>query len=119
LDGDGDWDLLAATPEAVVWYVNEGGNQNHWLDVVLQPEANPEQFPDLRINMQGVGSLLELGVGPVCQLRVVSRLPVHFGLGQMAKADVLQVHWTNGLTCTRLEPPAGQLLRVEQVLKGM
>jgi hypothetical protein len=119
LDDDGDWDLLAATSKGVVWYVNEGGNRNHWIDVVLQPEANPEQFPDLRINMQGLGSLLELRVGPLCQSRVVSRLPAHFGLGQMLQADLLQVHWTNGLTCTRLEPAAGQRLRVEQVLKGM
>jgi hypothetical protein len=118
-DGDGDLDLLAATTEGVVWYLNEGGNQNHWLDVVVQPEANPEQFPDLRVNMQGIGSLLELRIGPVCQSRVVSRLPVHFGLGQSPKADVLQLRWTNGLICTRLDPPAGQLVRVEQVLKGM
>ena len=34
VDSDGDWDLLAATPDGVVWFVNQGGNRNHWLDVV-------------------------------------------------------------------------------------
>ncbi len=119
VDSDGDWDLLAATADGVVWFVNDGGNRNQWINVVLQPDANPEQFPDLRINMHGVGSVVELRAGPVWQSRVVSRWPVHFGLGQKSQVDFVQVHWTNGLTCTRLEPTAGQQLRVEQVLKGM
>ena len=36
LDGDGDFDLLIAEPERLVWYANEGGNRNHWLDVTLR-----------------------------------------------------------------------------------
>ena len=119
VDSDGDWDLLAATADGVVWFVNDGGNRNQWLDVVLQPDANPEQFPDLRINLNGWGSLVELRIGPVCQSQVVTWGPVHFGLGTSLQADLVQVRWTNGLICTRREPPAGQRLRIKQALKGM
>jgi hypothetical protein len=119
VDADGDEDLFVVTPDRATWYVNQGGNQNHWLDVVLEPAANPEQFPDLRINLNGWGSLVELRIGPVCQSRVVTWGPVHFGLGASLQADLVQVRWTNGLICTRREPPARQRLRIEQVLKGM
>ena len=119
VDADGDGDLFVVTSDRGTWYLNHGGNQNHWLDVVLEPAANPEQFPDLRINLNGWGSLVELRIGPVCQSQVVTWGPVHFGLGTSLQADLVQVRWTNGLICTRREPPAGQRLRIKQVLKGM
>jgi hypothetical protein len=119
VDEDGDGDLFVVTPDRGTWYLNQGGNQNHWLDVILEPAANPEQFPDLRVNLNGWGSLVELRIGPVCQSQIVTRGPVHFGLGTSLQADLVQVRWTNGLICTRRQPPAGQRLRIEQVLKGM
>ena len=119
LDADGDWDVVAVTPERVVWLVNDGGNHNGWIDVVLEPEANPEQFPDQRINLDGRGCLVEVRVGPVCQSQTATLGPVHFGLGTASEADTVQVRWTNGLICTRRQAPAGRRLRVEQVLKGM
>lgn len=119
VDADGDGDLFVALPDRATWYLNHGGNQNRWLDVVLEPEANPEQFPDLRVNLNGWGSLVELRIGPVCQSQMVTHGPVHFGLGASLQADLVQVRWTNGLICTRREPPAGQRLRIKQALKGM
>lgn len=119
MDADGDWDLVAVTPERLVWLVNDGGNQNGWIDVVLEPEANPEQFPDQRINLDGRGCLVEVRVGAVCQAQTATLGPVHFGLGAASRADIVQVRWTNGLICTRRQSPARQQLRVEQVLKGM
>jgi len=119
VDADGDVDLLVVKPDRAAWYVNEGGNRNGWLDVVLEPAVNPEQFPDLRVNLDGWGSLIEVRVGPVCQTQTAALGPLHFGLGAVSQADLVQVRWTNGLTCTRRQPPAGQPLRIEQVLKGM
>lgn len=119
LDADGDWDSVVVTPERLVWIVNEGGNQNGWIDVGLEPEANPEQFPDQRINLDGWGCLVEVRVGPVCQSQTATLGPVHFGLGAASQADIVQVRWTNGLICTRRQTPARQRLRIEQVLKGM
>ncbi len=118
LDGDGDWDLLAVEPERLTWFRNEGGDQNHWIDVALSAERDP-QNPSHRCNLHGVGSLLELKAGSVYQPQVVTRQTSHFGLGRLKRADVLRVLWTNGIPQSELRPETNQAVCQEQrLLKG-
>src|SRR4029079_1548871 len=39
LDGDGDIDLAVAGTDGLRWYVNDGGNANHWIDISLKAET--------------------------------------------------------------------------------
>jgi hypothetical protein len=119
VDGDGDWDLLVVEPDRLVWYANQGGNQNHWLDVRLRADPHPSRSPDLAVNMHGLGSLLEVKTGSLCQRQLVTRSPAHVGLGACSQADVVRILWTNGTPCNAIEAESNQLLFKEQKHKGM
>ncbi len=84
VDADGDLDLLAAGAEGLVIYDNQGGNQNHRLNIRLVAEqekggASPD--PGGRVNYHGVGSLLELRLGDRYIPQMVTGQVTHFGLG--------------------------------------
>lgn len=119
VDGDGDWDLLVVQPERLLWYANQGGNQNHWLDVNLRADPHPSRSPDLAVNMHGLGSLLEVKTGLRCQRQLVTRSPSHFGLGACSQADVVRVLWTNGKPCNTIHAESNQVLLKEQKHEGM
>jgi hypothetical protein len=119
VDGDGDLDLLTIESEYPVWYANHGGNRNHWLDVRLQADPYPTQSPDLAVNMHGIGSLLELKAGARRQQQLVTRATSHFGLGPVARADVLRILWTNGTACNAIRPESNQILVKAQKHAGM
>ena len=118
LDGDGDIDLLVVQADRPVWYSNDGGNQNDWIDVVARADENPEQYPNLRTNMHGIGSLLELKAGSVYQPRMVTKPTMHFGLGKKRQADVIRVLWTNGIASSIVAPEANVTISEQQDLKG-
>ncbi len=118
LDGDGDIDLLVVQANRLVWYQNDGGSQNHWINVVLRADENPEQFPNLRTNMHGIGSLLELKSDTIYQPRVVTNSTMHFGLGKNQKADVVRVLWTNGIASNIVAPKSNVIISEQQDLKG-
>jgi len=118
VDQDGDLDLIVAGADRAACYVNQGGNANHWIDIALKAETDPKPKSH-RTNIDGIGSLLELKTGPIYQPRVVNGQTMHFGLGRRERADVLRVLFTNGIPQNVLDPPAGQLIVVEQrLLKG-
>jgi len=118
LDGDGDIDLAVVESGRPRLYFNNGGNENSWLDVVLHAEQSPDQHPSQRVNMQALGSLMEVKSGDVYQARVVRRQSTHFGLGDRSTADVIRVVWTDGVPHNLLQPKSREWLHTKQVLKG-
>lgn len=116
-DEDGDQDLVLLSAGQVHLILNEGGNQNHWIDVRLRAEEIA-QTPRERCNMHGVGSLLELKAGGLYQCRTVSGPVTHFGLGEFTEADVLRVLWTNGIPHNILAPKVDGVIFEQQQLKG-
>ncbi|MEO1996351.1 MAG: VCBS repeat-containing protein, partial [Planctomycetaceae bacterium] len=118
LDADGDIDLALVESGRPRLYLNDGGNENSWLDVVLHAEQNPDQHPSQRVNMQALGSLMELKAGEIYQARVVRRQSTHFGLGNRSTADVIRVVWTDGVPHNLLQPKSREWLHTKQVLKG-
>jgi hypothetical protein len=119
LDADGDLNLVVVEADRVVCFANKGGNRNHWLNVALQADPVPSQSPDLAVNMAGIGSLVEVKVGAVCQRQWVRGTTSHFGLGAAESADVVRVFWTNGTPWITLRAPANRLLTKHQMHRGM
>ena len=114
LDGDGDLDLIAAGPAGLHRLDNQGGNANHWLTVRLRGLTKGNS----KNNVQGVGSVAEVRAGAAYQAREAAGPVVHFGLGGLAKADLLRVVWPNGVPQNRLQPALDQRIVEEQLLKG-
>lgn len=100
IDEDGDLDLLAAEgigPRFVHQYENRVGQDNGWLELELEGTG---------ANRDAIGARVTLTADGVTQLRDVeagtghhlqhSRI-VHFGLGDAASIDALEVRWPSGL----------------------
>ena len=119
IDGDGDLDVVAATDDGISVYRNDGGNTNGWIDVALS--ADPDKKPSdasKRVNMHGIGSLLELKAGNTYQAQIVTGKATHFGIGSRDRADVLRILWTNGVPENRIDPARDTAICAKQDLKG-
>lgn len=120
IDDDGDMDL--ALLESDGWRVleNQGGNQNHWIDVRLLAAQvkGGAASPSGRVNQYGIGSLLEMRSGADYQALTVRDTTTHFGLGSSDAADAIRVIWTNGIPQSILQPTADTLVTERQTLKG-
>ena len=116
LDGDGDIDLaVARQTTAPLFFRNEGGNLNNWLNVKLA---------GLHSNAQGAGTKVELHAGAVTQRREVrlgggflsqEPAPVHFGLGSRAQADFLRLVWPGGVLQSELEVSGRSTVDVQEL----
>jgi tetratricopeptide (TPR) repeat protein len=118
LDADGDQDLAVLADGNVQLLENQGGNQNHWIDVALagQQIKGQQASPSGRVTPYGVGSLLELKSGERYQARVVRGQGTHFGLGQASEADVIRVGWLNGVPQNIIRPAADLFVCEQQIL---
>ncbi|MCM3877540.1 MAG: FG-GAP-like repeat-containing protein, partial [Thermoanaerobaculia bacterium] len=114
VDKDGDLDLLVSASGKTSVLVNDGGNANGWLVVVL--EGLPTGSG--KVNRQGVGSLVEVKAGNLYVARFAGLLPTHVGLGARAKADVVRATWTNGVPQNLFDQRAKSVVKEVQQLKG-
>jgi hypothetical protein len=118
-DSDGDIDLIVACENSVEVLINDGGNANNWIDIPIRAEtAQQAQKPNERVNIHGVGSLLELRSGGAYQPQVVTGRTTHFGLGKQKQVDSARVLWTNGIPEHIINPKHGQPICLQQQLKG-
>jgi len=118
-DSDGDIDLIVACSDSVEVLINEGGNANNWIDIPIRAEdAKQAQKPNERVNIHGVGSLLELRSGAAYQPQVVTGRTTHFGLGKQQQVDSARVLWTNGIPEHIVNPKHGEPICLQQQLKG-
>ena len=113
-DKDGDLDLLVSAGGKTSVLLNDGGNANGWLVVVLEGLSTGSG----RVNKQGVGSLIEVKAGNLYVARLAGVLPTHVGLGARAKADVVRATWTNGVPQNLFDPRAKSVVKEVQQLKG-
>ena len=114
VDKDGDLDLLVSAGGKTSVLINDGGNANGWLVVVL--EGLPTGSG--KVNKQGVGSLVEVKAGNLYVARLAGLLPTHVGLGARAKADVVRATWTNGVPQNVFDQKAKSVVKEIQQLKG-
>jgi hypothetical protein len=98
LDNDGDLELLVANVGQTADLLrNDGGNRSN--SVLVRTTGS-------KSNRDGIGARLKLTVGGKVFVREVKAgssylaqndLRVHFGLGQAARADRLEIRWPSGL----------------------
>jgi hypothetical protein len=113
-DRDGDLDLLVSAGGKTSVLINEGGNANGWLDVVLEGL----QTGSGKVNKNGVGSLVEVKSGNLYVARTAGLWPTHFGLGARTKADVVRATWTNGVPQSLFDQKSKSVVKEVQQLKG-
>ncbi|MCA8999085.1 MAG: VCBS repeat-containing protein [Planctomycetaceae bacterium] len=120
VDGDGDQDVLALTSGGIQIVTNNGGSQNHWIDVGLlaEQQVRGQTSESGRVNHFGIGSVVELRTGTQFQQRLVTSPVTHFGLGSADKPDAIRVIWPNGIPENVVHPDPNSLICEKQSLKG-
>jgi tetratricopeptide (TPR) repeat protein len=114
VDKDGDLDLLVSAGGKTMALLNDGGNANGWLDVVLEGLSTGSG----KVNRKGVGSLIEVKAELLYVARTAGLLPTHFGLGARTKANVVRATWTNGVPQNLFDQKARSVVKEVQQLKG-
>jgi len=114
-DRDGDLDVLITTNQGPARLLrNDGGNKNRWLVV---------RTVGAKSNRDGIGAVVKVESGGGKQWGMVrsgssycsqSELALHFGLGQSARADVVEIEWPSGAKQRLTGVPANQFLTVEE-----
>jgi hypothetical protein len=113
LDGDGRIDVVvSALGQPPELWMNRSPGSGHWLDVALRGTKS---------NRDGIGARIKLvsKTGPQYNHMTTSvgyasssYGPVHFGLGQDNRADLIEIRWPSGIVQTLQNVPADQTLRV-------
>ena len=114
-DNDGDVDIAVNNRgEAPELLRNDGGNINHWLEVLLIGTTS---------NRDGTGSVLKLSSDGFVQTKQAiggasymsaSDPRIHFGLGKRTKLDSLVITWPSGKVDKLANLPTDQIIAVQE-----
>ncbi len=114
-NGDGDLDVVLAGLNGGVFLLrNDGGSINHYLNLKLIGLRSGSA----KNNYFGIGAKVEMRAGDLYQTTVVTDPNVYFGLGNLKKADIIRITWTNGVAQNIFLPDVDQALIEAQILKG-
>jgi Tfp pilus assembly protein PilF len=114
-NGDGDLDVVLAGLNGGVFLLrNDGGSINHYVNLKLVGLRTGSA----KNNYFGIGAKVEMRAGDLYQTSVVTDPNVYFGLGNLTKADIIRITWTNGVAQNIFLPEADQALIEAQILKG-
>jgi len=114
-DNDGDLDILVSNNgQAPQLLRNDGGNANHWLEILLIGTKS---------NRDGVGARVKLVSGDLIlhdqrkggmSYQSAQDPRLHFGLGRHTKVDSVEIVWPSAMV-TRLENiKADQILAIKE-----
>lgn len=114
-NGDGKLDIVvtALSSPAEIW-MNDTHANNHWLELALE---------GTRSNRDGIGARIKVSAGGKVQFNHMttasgyassSAVPVHFGLGNAALAEQIEITWPSGVAQTLTNVAADRLLHVKE-----
>ncbi len=117
-NGDGRLDVVvnAISAPAEIW-INQSPGNNHWLDIKLQGTKS---------NRDGIGARIKVVTKSGAQYNHMTTAfgyasssagPVHFGLGQNATADLVQIHWPSGIVQELHDVAVDRVLPVKEPLQ--
>ena len=114
-DNDGDLDILATNnggePQL---FRNDGGNKRHWIELRLI---------GARSNRDGVGARVKVVAGSLTQVderkggmsyQSAQDPRLHFGLGDAARVDSIEVRWPSGAVDRLSNIPADRELTIKE-----
>jgi enediyne biosynthesis protein E4 len=114
-DNDGDLDILISNNgQAPQLLCNDGGNANHWLEILLIGTKS---------NRDGVGARVKLTAGDLVlydqrkggmSYQSAQDPRLHFGLGQQRKIDSLEIIWPSGMTTKLANVTADQIIAIQE-----
>jgi hypothetical protein len=114
-DNDGNLDILVSNNgQAPQLLRNDGGNTNHWLEILLIGTKS---------NRDGVGARLKLTAGDLVlydqrkggmSYQSAQDPRLHFGLGQHSKVDQLEITWPSGIVTKLTDLPCNKIISVKE-----
>jgi hypothetical protein len=114
-DNDGDLDILVNNNgQAPQLLRNDGGNANHWLEILLIGTKS---------NRDGVGARVKLRAGSLVSYdqrkggmsyQSAQDPRLHFGLGSTGKVDALEITWPSGIVTRVADIAADQIIAVQE-----
>ncbi len=114
-DGDGRMDVVvsALLEPAEIW-MNRTEDSGHWLDIALEGTKS---------NRDGIGAVIKVVTEAGAQYNHMtssvgyassSHGAVHFGLGEEAKAELVEIRWPSGIVQTLRNVTADRVLSVKE-----
>jgi len=112
-DNDGDLDLLVANLNDIPRLLrNDGGNKNHWLMVDVRLPGGQSHALGARVAVK-TDTLVQIQDAiPVRGYLSQGDPRCHFGLGQAAQAETVEIRWPDRTTTILKDVPANQVLKV-------
>jgi len=114
-DNDGDLDILVSNcGQPAQLLRNDGGNANHWLEILLIGTSS---------NRDGVGARVKVTAGNLIlhdqrkggmSYQSAQDPRLHFGLGQRTKIDAIEVIWPSGATTRLTDLKADQIIAIKE-----
>ena len=114
-DNDGDLDILinnCGQPPQLLR--NDGGNTNHWLEIFLIGTKS---------NRDGVGARVTVVAGDLTlydqrkggmSYQSAQDPRLHFGLGQRATVDRIEINWPSGTVTKLTNVPCDQIIAIKE-----
>ena len=114
-DGDGRTDIVvtALGKDAEIW-MNRSEPRRHWLDISLE---------GTRSNRDGIGTRIKVVTRRGVQYNHMTTSvgyasssdgPVHFGLGEDERADLLEIRWPSGVVQQLKNVTADQVIAAKE-----
>lgn len=98
-DNDGNLDIIIShldKPGTAALLRNDGGNNNHWLGLILKGKDGPASAIGAKVTITA-GGKKRVMVNQWATSYLSNNDPrLHFGLGQQKKIDLLEIIWSNG-----------------------
>lgn len=118
-DLDGDLDAVVADAAGVTTLLNEGGDNNRWIDLLFtseRAEGGVQGVASKRVNNNAIGSLLEIRADGVYQAHIIRGQRTHIGLGNAKDIEIIRAIWTNGAPENYLDAEPLQVLAERQTI---
>ncbi|MFQ5528788.1 MAG: FG-GAP-like repeat-containing protein [Gemmatimonadota bacterium] len=112
-DRDGDLDIVVVNHGGRPSLLrNEGGDRQAWIQLRLEGRSSNRSAIGSRVRLVAGGIVQTGAVGAQTSYLSHNSLVQHFGLGETARVDTLEVLWPGGGRQTWLDIPARQAIRL-------